>query len=78
MAVDMTAGETDPMWANIYGVCVGPVEVSCEYEDIDVNPIDALIESLEDAVQQEIADSQLRKNKLLSRISELKAITHQE
>lgn len=51
-------------------------EVECEFEvpEFDLRQIE--IEALESSVNQERADSQVRVNLLLDRISKLKAISH--
>jgi hypothetical protein len=54
-------------------ICVREVE-------IDIPEFDAramIIKSLEEGIQKERADSQVRVNLLLDRISKLKAITHE-
>lgn len=56
-------------------VCLGEVDVEIEVPDVDVTGLQ--IEALERELKQERADSQLRQNILLDRISKLKAITHE-
>lgn len=52
-------------------------EVECEFDvpEFDLRQIE--VEALEQCVQQERADSQVRENLLLERISKLKAIGHE-
>lgn len=60
-----------------HGACMGEVVVKCEYQTIEGDPRATLIQGLEAAVAQERADSQVRVNKLLDQISQLKCLTHE-
>lgn len=51
------------------------IEVETDVPDFDLNQLE--IDSLEKAVESERADSQMRVNILLDRISKLKCITHE-
>lgn len=59
-----------------WGVCLGPVEVKCEYDAPDTDPVQAMIETLERRIDKERADSQVRINILLDRIGQLKCLPH--
>ena len=74
---DFTDGGTDIYFIKRFGVCMGVVKVECSYEDIDADPVERLIDALECKLNEEIADSEMRKNILIGKISELKAITYQ-
>ena len=56
-------------------VWLGQVDVELDFPEIDITS--AQIESLEAEIQKERADSQVRVNLLLERISKLKAIGHE-
>jgi len=58
------------------GACLGEITVIGTYEDIDKDPREAMIESLEKQVVDERADSQLRINGLLDRIGKLKCLEY--
>lgn len=61
-----------------YGyACLGRVTLVGEYEDIDKDPRQAMLEGLERQLDKERADSQSRINLLLERISKLQAIGHE-
>ena len=75
---DMTNLGVSDAWAiNHYGVCVGSTTLVGEYEDIEADPREALIDALEQSLQQEIADSQVRQNKIKDQIEQLRCLTHQ-
>lgn len=75
---DMTKlGATDDWAVNYYGVCVGSTTLVGEYEDIEADPREALIDALEQSLKREIADSQVRQNKIKDQIEQLRCLTHQ-
>lgn len=74
---DIISGQICPRRVAEYGACMGKVMASCEYESIPGDPREKLIEGLEAAAVQERADSQVRVNKLLDQISQLKCLTHE-
>lgn len=55
-------------------VMLGETEVDIDYPEIDTTPLQ--VKAIEDAIQSERADSQVRVNILLDRLSKLKAIGH--
>lgn len=59
-----------------HGVLLGVREVEVEFEPFDIDPTQALIASYEAQVVKERADSQVRVNLLLDKISKLKCIEH--
>ena len=59
-----------------WGALLGTVDVEVEWKEIDRDPREALIESLESQVEKERADSQVRVNHLLDQISKLKCLEH--
>lgn len=77
--MDMTTnlGVADDWAINHYGVCVGSTTLVGEYEDIEADPREALIDALEQSLQREIADSQVRQNKIKDQIEQLRCLTHQ-
>lgn len=75
---DHTKNGADEYWLGQLGACMGRVVVVGEYEDIEGDPREKLIEGLEKAVSKERAESQSRVNLLLERISQLKCLTHDE
>jgi hypothetical protein len=58
------------------GACLGKVTLVGTYEDIDKDPREAMTENLEAQLEQERADSQVRQNILLDRISKLKCLEY--
>ena len=75
---DHTKNNTIQMWVELMGALVGVVDATITYEsppEVDVNQV--LVEGLERAIDQERADSQVRVNLLLDRISQLKCLTHE-
>ncbi|QKE22873.1 hypothetical protein 8P_047 [Pseudomonas phage 8P] len=73
---DHTKNGTDQYWLDQMGACMGRVVVVGEYEDIEGDPREKLIEGLEKAVEKERVDSHVRVNALLEKISQLKCLTH--
>jgi len=63
-------------WPNLYGVLLGTQEIEIEFDEIDKDPIAAMVENLEAQVDRERADSQVRVNGLLDKISKLKCLEH--
>jgi hypothetical protein len=59
-----------------YGALLGTREVEVEWETFDRDPVEALIDTLEQQVEKERADSQLRINALLDKIGKLRCIEH--
>lgn len=57
-------------------IWLGEQVVELDFPDVDINQ--AKIEALKDQLQQERADSQVRQNLLLDRISKLQAIGYDE
>lgn len=57
-------------------IWLGQQDVDLDFPDVDINQ--AKIEALKEQIQQERADSQVRQNLLLDRISKLQAIGHDE
>lgn len=74
---DHTNKGADTYWLNELGACMGKVTIIGEYEDIEGDPREKLIEGLESAIEKERGDSQARVNLLMERISQLKCITHE-
>lgn len=75
---DMTASSVTGDWAiNHYGVCIGQTMLVGEYEDIEADPREALIDALEQSLQRDIADSHVRQSKIKDQIEQLRCITHQ-
>ena len=75
---DMTNVGTTDAWAiNHYGVCVGKTILVGEYEDVEANPVEALVERLEQSLQEEIAGSQVRQNSIKDQIDQLRCIAYQ-
>lgn len=74
---DFTEGGKSEYWLNEYGACMGKVVVTGEYEDIEGDPVEKLIEGLEASIERERADSQVRVGLMLDRINQLKCITHE-
>lgn len=70
-------GQADDWGINQHGACMGRVVVVGEYEDIEGDPREKLIEGLEKAVEKERVASQVRVNLLLERISQLKCLAHE-
>lgn len=60
-----------------FGACLGPVECTITYTDLDVDPRQAMIDSLEKLITKEKGESQHKVNLLLDRIGKLKAIGHE-
>ncbi|QLI49448.1 hypothetical protein vBPaeMUSP18_54 [Pseudomonas phage vB_PaeM_USP_18] len=73
---DHTDNGRNQYWLNDLGACMGRVVVVGEYEDIEGDPREKLIEGLEKAVEKERVESQVRVNLLLEKISQLKCLTH--
>ena len=73
---DMTNGGDSEFWVERFGVCIGPVEVRCEYETLPGSPVGILVESLEKKIEQEREDSRKKINKMLDKISQLKCLPH--
>lgn len=75
---DMTSSSVAGDWAiSHYGVCIGQTMLVGEYEDIEADPREALIDALEQSLKREIADSQVRQNKIKDQIEQLRCLTHQ-
>lgn len=70
-------GRVDEFNISQYGACMGKVIVYGEYEDIEGSPVEKLVEGLERALEKDRADSQVRHNKLLERIGQLRSLTHE-
>lgn len=73
---DMTCGGENEFWVERCGVCIGPVEVRCEYETPPGDPVGILVESLEKKIEQEKADSREKIKNLMDKISQLKCLPH--
>lgn len=56
-------------------IWIGQVDVEIDFPEVDTRQLQ--IESLEQQIQQERADSEVRVNLLLDRISKLRAIAHE-
>jgi hypothetical protein len=78
MEHDLTENGTKEYWLRELGACMGRVEVTGTYVDIPGDPREKLIDGLEKAIEKERADSQVRVNLLLDRISQLKCLTHDQ
>lgn len=59
-----------------YGALLGTREIEVEWEGFDIDPVAAMIDNLEQQVQKERAESQLRINALLDKIGKLKCLEH--
>lgn len=65
------------IYSDHYGPLLGTQEVEVEWQEIDRDPVDAMIGSLEAQVQKERADSQVRVNGLLEKIGKLQCLEYQ-
>jgi hypothetical protein len=61
-------------WSHLYGALLGTQEIEIEFDEINKDPLTAMVENLEAQVDRERADSQVRVNVLLDKISKLKCL----
>ncbi|MCY1370963.1 hypothetical protein D9M69_580850 [compost metagenome] len=59
-----------------HGALLGTREVEVEFEPFDVDPVVAMIDSLEQQIAKRRADCTRECNQLLERISQLKCLEH--
>lgn len=79
-SMDLTkgpGGKVDQYALDSVGVCVGRTMLVGEYEDIEADPTEILIERLEASLKQDIADSHVRQARIKDQIEKLRCLTHQ-
>ncbi len=63
-------------WPDVWGALLGVREVEVEFEQFDTDPMEAMIDALEQQIASERAESQVRVNLLMERISQLRSLEH--
>lgn len=82
MFLHRKADGTDRFWpasmdeygTDYYGVCMGEVECTIEYEDIEADPTAKLVESLQASLEKERKESMTRQLQIQEKINSLLAI----